>query len=499
IRIARMPSARDRIRYGVELMSRLRSLRGAWLALRCSPWFENLRAGTELACGRAVSRERFRSTTRQLVLLCLTHLVLGLACTFVLVDGPRAFHWPGLAFQSLWLLSIPLLAYVVSLEWGRDDATFTRITVALLSPLPTCWVFFASFDLSMGGSAERRGFLHEIGLDLDFIFCAWMVLAFSAALRSTTSIPRHRATSLSATWGLLTLIAFAFIPVTTIWYTVEPETSIDAPRRPDPIDAEMILFSQASRVETEVAALLPERPGTIDLYLISVGGDATQDVFRKEASFVQALFDRRFDTAGRSILLSNHRDTLAELPIASASNLAAAIDGISRVMNPAEDILFVYLTSHGSSEPYVSIRLPDVPLNDIRPETISEALDEAEIAYPAVVISACYSGAFVSALEGPGSLVVTSAASDRRSFGCSDDADLTYFGRAFFEDALEDTRDFGLAFDRAAFLLDQWEAERDYTPSLPQFSLGERMRERLESLSTRLERESALRVARASR
>jgi hypothetical protein len=33
-------------------------------------------------------------------------------------------------------------------------------------------------------------------------------------------------------------------------------------------------------------------------------------------------------------------------------------------------------------------------------------------------------------------LIITAAAADKPSFGCTDDADFTYFGRAFFDESL---------------------------------------------------------------
>ena len=44
-------------------------------------------------------------------------------------------------------------------------------------------------------------------------------------------------------------------------------------------------------------------PGRINLYLLAVAGDGSQEVFRREVDFVQAEFARRFGTAGRSVVL----------------------------------------------------------------------------------------------------------------------------------------------------------------------------------------------------
>ena len=80
------------------------------------------------------------------------------------------------------------------------------------------------------------------------------------------------------------------------------------------------------------------------------------------------------------------------------------------------------------------------------PQDRAEVLDElARLLEPlaernlVIVISACYSGGFIDALKDERTLVMTAARADRTSFGCSDDSDFTYFGRALFAEALLQT------------------------------------------------------------
>src|SRR5215204_6553879 len=69
--------------------------------------------------------------------------------------------------------------------------------------------------------------------------------------------------------------------------------------------------------------------------------------------------------------------------------------------------------------------------------------------YRVVIISACYSGVFARALADARTLVITAAASDRPSFGCEDGATWTYFGDAFFNQALRASPTLDAAFCRA--------------------------------------------------
>ena len=77
-----------------------------------------------------------------------------------------------------------------------------------------------------------------------------------------------------------------------------------------------------------------------------------------------------------------------------------------------------------------------LPLRDLTGEALADALRASGIKWRVIVISACHSGAFIESLKDPYTMVITAAAPDRTSFGCSDDRDLTYFGEAFFRDSL---------------------------------------------------------------
>ncbi len=243
---------------------------------------------------------------------------------------------------------------------------------------------------------------------------------------------------------------------------------------------ELLLFRQPMILARSLEQLADERPGVPDLYLVVFGGDGSQDVFMKEAAYVNHLFQASYGATGRSLELINNRKTLARQPLASATNLKAALKGVARHMDPDEDVLFLYLTSHGSRDPALTVRLENIPLVDLTPDMLARFLKEAGIRWKVIVISACYSGAFVDAFrDDQGAMVITSAHAERTSFGCSDDADMTYFGRAFFQKALPQADSFRAAFARAKALVTGWEREEGFVPSRPQFHSGPGIEARL--------------------
>jgi hypothetical protein len=65
---------------------------------------------------------------------------------------------------------------------------------------------------------------------------------------------------------------------------------------------------------------------------------------------------------------------------------------------------------------------------------------------------------------------MTAARADRVSFGCSEEAEFTYFGRALFAEALQATDDLQEAFDLASRAVAKREQEDDFPASEPQIS-----------------------------
>jgi hypothetical protein len=76
-------------------------------------------------------------------------------------------------------------------------------------------------------------------------------------------------------------------------------------------------------------------------------------------------------------------------------------------------------------------------------------LDKSGIKRKIIEISACHAGAFIPVFRDSNSINITAAAAEKTSFGCCDDRDLTYFGEAFYRDALPKAGDIRSAFEDA--------------------------------------------------
>lgn len=245
-------------------------------------------------------------------------------------------------------------------------------------------------------------------------------------------------------------------------------------------EPEATMYAQSELLSRALDGLAPQRPGTIDLFALAFGGDASEDVFRNEVEYVQQLLPQRFDATGHTLVLLNHPDTSASQPLATATNLERALRGLGRRMDPAEDVLFLYLTSHGSEEHELYVNQPPLALDQLTPKRLRSALDAAGIRWRVLVVSACYSGGYLDVLRDPQTLVMTASRADRASFGCGADAEITWFGRAFLAQALNATADFEQAFKHATRQIQTWEQKDGIEASHPQIDVGDRIGAQLE-------------------
>ncbi|MBC9249247.1 peptidase C13 [Pseudomonas alcaligenes] len=232
---------------------------------------------------------------------------------------------------------------------------------------------------------------------------------------------------------------------------------------PDPL--ELGLLQQGELLQQAIAKLPASTPA-VELYSLTLAGDGKQSVFLREADYVAKLLGERFGARG-GINLSNHRDHFTDRPLATRENLTRAVRALAE-RSGAEDLVFIYLTSHGSRDHQLSLDQPRLQLDNLPAKDFASLLQPLKDRYKVVVISACYSGGFIPPLQDDKTLVMTAARADRVSFGCSEENDFTYFGRALFAEALGETDDLQRAFELAKAKVAEREKAEDFQASEPQ-------------------------------
>jgi hypothetical protein len=248
---------------------------------------------------------------------------------------------------------------------------------------------------------------------------------------------------------------------------------VNAARQRTLIDAAIAGFPAADAVDAGTAGRV---------IFLGFAGFGEERVFAEEIKMAARQVGRRFGSAERSLLLINDRRDLATYPLATHDNLRYALRALAAVMDAERDVLFLALSSHGAQNGLLAVSNTGMPEVGLGPGTLAKFLREAGIRWKVVVVSACFSGAFIEPLADNHTIVVTAASRHRMSFGCSDDRHLTYFGEAFYRDALPTARTLRGAFEATRLAILKREKEERVTPSQPQSYFGPLMESRLEAL-----------------
>jgi hypothetical protein len=308
-------------------------------------------------------------------------------------------------------------------------------------------------------------------------FFAWEVVVFARILFAVGEMRLRSLPIYAAFYGCAVYGALTALPHNPVF--VEPWIPSTSERP----DVEAIYYAQPNLIGQSLYALSPQRPGTVDAYFVGFAAYSDQDVFKREIEQATVIFEQRFDAIGRTLPLINHLNTVQTVPLANRHNLDRAIQGLAQRIDRSEDIVVLFLSSHGDEDATISVELGDFGFNDLSAREVREILDKHGIEWRVVIVSACYSGSFIEALASPRTLVITAAASDRSSFGCSHDNEWTYFGEAYFGHALSEASGFVEAFDIAAERITQRESEEGKKPSMPQISVGEEIGEYLRAVA----------------
>jgi hypothetical protein len=388
---------------------------------------------------------------------------------FLSVPAPRQFDLDALRGLSFFILLALLVSWACCVRLQRPALFWPLATLVLLIET-VVGTFVLVFDnTALDWLLPNRDPDHDRPALL--LWLAWTLLAIRRLfdhLEPQRGWPQRSLAALAVT-AAITRPAW-FIDRGSFFYPADwdtpPEPLVAAPVLD--IEPEELMAAQPARLAGALDQLAPQQPGVVDLYVLAFGSDGSERVFRNETLYARALFERRFGAAGRVLALSNDPELAHGLPLATRSNLGTAIAGIAARMDPAEDVLLLFMTSHGSESHEFQVTLDPLPLAQIDPDWLAQALDDSGLAHRVVALSACYSGGFLPALANPQTLVFTAARADRPSFGCGPDSDITFFGRAWLAEALNETPDFVDAFERAKVAIARREKAAGYDPSEPQ-------------------------------
>ncbi|MSP39757.1 MAG: hypothetical protein EXR70_14820 [Deltaproteobacteria bacterium] len=385
------------------------------------------------------------------------------------------------------LVHLPIFlfaAVATAYAMGRGDRTPVIFQSLLMIAVVVDTASYLVYENLM--ASKYRAWFDDYSSYILILSALWIPIAYGETIRRNHAAPLHRRMWASIVCSILVIYPLMSIERDrSLWHRPFSQDELAETNLTGQF-GEDNLYNQRELLERELAAVQPGRPGVVEIYFIGMAGYGGQNVFMKEVNAVSELFQQRFGAAGKTIRLINNRKQPGAAPLASVTSLGAALQRVGAVMNKDEDLLFLFLTSHGSKDHQFSLDLWPLRFHDLDPKKLRALLDESGIKNRVVVVSACYSGGFVDALKNDDTLVITASAPDKNSFGCSNDADWTYFGRAYFDEALRKTYSFTEAFKLANPVIAAREVKEDFTPSDPRLALGAALKPKLLQLEKQL-------------
>jgi len=307
-------------------------------------------------------------------------------------------------------------------------------------------------------------------------------------LRAITGRPQLA----SAVLAVIFVVAFirssdALDAIPDLWNPQDQDAQEARPGQSDATtaDRETALFEQAGRIDAALEHIRRDPSAGPAAFFLGFAGVGDEKVFAQEIELASRVLGERYRIGDRHLSLINDERHLDGAPLASVSGLDYTLQGLAARMDVSRDVLFLAISSHGSADPVIAVSNSRFPLVDLTPADLAEALHDSGIQWRVIIISACYAGGFIDALRDPKTIILTAAAADRTSFGCSNDRDLTYFGEAFYRDAVPHSPSLRGAFEAASKALAEREGREHVTPSEPQAYFGAAMEAKLATLEAK--------------
>ena len=372
------------------------------------------------------------------------------------------FNEQGLVSYLIWPMIILLGGIILARRAGNQALVFVPVILWLVAD--TLSALLQSLVQFFGSYGWLPSWSYSFLPILFLVLFLWQTLAllwiFFRRLRIS--------------WWERIIVLVGAVALLTIWQRNVADQPIFKQIPVEPVLEEAALYEQPRLLQQALDRIDPSIPGKSDWYFMGVAGFSDQNVFRSEINKVRELFDVRFGTSGHSLALINNNYTWLDEPIATKTSILRGLKTIGQQMNADEDVLFLTLSSHGD-ENVIQLANPPLAMDDLDATWLREVLDASGIRWRVIVVSACYSGSFIDELASPTTVIITASAADKMSFGCTNSAEMTYFGQAFFAESLRENTSFSDAFKDAAYRVQERELYMGFEPSEPQMVIGSLM------------------------
>ena len=425
--------------------------------------------------------------------IVLINVLMTLILQRLYIPGPATFYWRAIGSGWITLAFLIWLCYSLrqqpNAESHPDKAPGAAhlVTMAMAQWTVLGFVFGSMLVGLVRGGMYSQEALGRFGMmAVALLPATWMVLALMVLLMRCGDVGRK--TKVNAILGTIIVVgSLSTQSPVKFWHADEPQAA--APTKQLELSQEL-MESQQQLLVRQLETIKPQRPGVIDVYAITYA-PYEGAVFSRESNVVEQVMIDRFDAKGRFLQLINDSATTDRLSWATPLNLRRTIQRFAQVMDRNEDIFFIHLTSHGARNGELASEFWPLEVGALKPAQLKQWLDDAGIKNRVISISACYSGSWIDMLANENTLVMTAADAEHTSYGCGKKSELTFFGRAVYDEQLRtSTFSFEQAHSAARPVIKKREDEagKDDGYSNPQIKVGAAIRTRLKKLEERLQK-----------
>lgn len=461
-------------------------------------WLQWLSAGTRLCLLMPTNiAPQARMRAWQFIGFLLLSIGLDIALSRLTVSGPADFYPSVLPSQWATFVISALIVWLV-VEHGstnnlrQKNPNDSVSKAATILGLTLCSSFiYVGFAFGVGAAIAH---LKSPALSYALTWLGWISYWLVALWALLIGLRIYHLMGLRVWPAMLMAVGISCLSIAMqtwlpgqLWYArADDSAAAQAPR----MRLNQALFeSQTQLLSTQLAQLQDQRPNQADVYALIYAPYAPEDVFLKESRMVAQVLSERYNSEGRIVSLVNNAQTTQTHAWASPENLQRSLKTIAAKMNAEEDVLLIYLTSHGAKNFKLASSHWPLATDDLSPQQLAAMLDQAGIKHRIIGVSACYSGGWIEPLKTDHSLIMTAADANHTSYGCGMRSELTFFGRAVFSEGLRATASVEEAFARAIPVIKKREEEagKDDGFSNPQIYVGESIK----PLLRKLEQQSA--------
>lgn len=403
-----------------------------------------------------------KPTFIQFAVFALLALGSNVLFSWLAAENGSVFNEQGLVSYLIWPMIILLGGIILARRAGNQGLVFVPVILWLVAD--TLSALLQSLVQFFGSYGWLPDWSYSLLPILFLVLFLWQTLALLWIFSRRLRVP----------WWERIIVIIGAVALLTIWQRNVADQPIFKQIPVEPVLEEAALYEQPRLLQQALSSIDASTLGKTDWYFMGVAGFSEQNVFRSEINKVRELFDVRFGTSGHSLSLINNTYSWLDEPIATKTSILRGLKTIGNQMNADEDVLFMTLSSHGDQD-FIHLSNPPLAMDNLDATWLREALDASGIRWRVIVVSACYSGSFIDELASPTTVVITASAADKMSFGCTNSAEMTYFGQAFFAESLRGNTSFEAAFKDARLRVNERETAMGFEPSEPQMVIGSLM------------------------